>query len=286
MRPARGTGRRVPTTTAHRISYGPLRDARAIIFDLDGVLTPTTDVHRRAWRQLFEPLLHDLGARPYTDRDYFRYIDGKPRYEGVSALLNSRCILRPLGAPDDPPDAPTVCGLGNRKSRIFQQILRDEGVSAYPGALRMLDALAGHPAPLAVVSSSRNTIPVLRAAGIRDRFALVLDGAEAARRNLPGKPDPATFAFAAQRLGTLPRHTAVIEDAAAGVRAAAAGGFFPVIGVDRGAGAEDLARLGADAVVGDLGELLTRQPAGASGSRPRSPHGREGLATRAEEESR
>lgn len=233
-----------------------MRDARAVIFDLDGVITPTTDVHMRAWRELFEPMLRDLHVDPYTDQDYFRYIDGKPRYEGVSALLSSRSIQRPLGAPDDPPDAPTVCGLGNEKSHIFQRILHEQGVRPYPGTLRLLDALAGGSAPLAVVSSSRNTFPVLDAAGLRERFALILGGVEAAERNLPGKPDPATFLFAARELGVLPRRTAVIEDAAAGVRAAAQGGFYPVVGVDRGVGPQELTALGANTVVDDLAELL------------------------------
>ncbi len=57
---------------------------RAVLFDLDGVLTPTAELHMHAWRDLFSPWCVAHGAAPYADADYFDHIDGKPRYAGVA----------------------------------------------------------------------------------------------------------------------------------------------------------------------------------------------------------
>ncbi|ACQ80370.1 beta-phosphoglucomutase family hydrolase [Beutenbergia cavernae DSM 12333] len=233
-----------------------LADIDAVLFDLDGVITPTAEVHMRAWARLFEPYLAAHGAAPYTEADYFASIDGRPRYDGVRTLLASRGIELPDGEPTDPPGADTVCGLGNRKNQVFREVLEDEGVTAYPGSVRLLDALAEAGLGVAVVSSSKNAPAVLDAAGLADRFAVVVDGAVAVARGLPGKPAPDTFLFAAQQLGVDPARAAVVEDAISGVEAGRAGGFGCVVGVDRGAGPDALRDAGADVVVTDLGELV------------------------------
>ncbi|MGS2591794.1 HAD family hydrolase [Streptomyces hebeiensis] len=234
-----------------------LGEVDAVLFDLDGVITPTSLVHMRAWSELFTPFLAERRVEPpYTDRDYFAHIDGKPRYEGVRALLVSRGLSLPYGDPSDPPDAATVCGLGNRKNSLFNEVLRTEGVTAYPGSVRLIDALVAAGRRIAVVSSSRNARPVLEAAGLADRFALVVDGVTAAERGLPGKPDPATFLYAAEELGVPAERAAVLEDAESGVTAGRKGGFVLVVGVDRGAGAEALTEAGAHQVVDDLDALL------------------------------
>ena len=237
-------------------------DVDAVLFDLDGVLTPTAEVHMRAWEQLFTGVLADLpedgGAdtSPYTDRDYFEHVDGRPRYEGVQTFLRSRRIELPYGTPDDPPDAPTVCGLGNRKNVLFNSILDAEGISPYPGSVALLDDLERRGTEMAVVTSSRNGPHVLRTSGLAPRFEVVVDGTVAVQQGLSGKPAPDTFRYAAQQLGVDPARCAVLEDAVSGVSAGTAGDFGLVVGVDRGVGEDVLREAGAHVVVTDLAELL------------------------------
>ncbi|WGX96562.1 HAD family phosphatase [Nocardioides sp. L-11A] len=234
----------------------------AVLFDLDGVVTPTAEVHMHAWEAMFTAFLTARAAAdhvaypPYTEQDYFTYVDGKPRYDGVRSFVGSRGITLPEGTPADPPTAETVCGLGNRKNDVFNQILTSDGVTPYPGSVRLLDELHRRGVPMAVVSSSRNAPAVLAAAGLSDRFSFVMHGGLAAELGLPGKPAPDTFAHAARTLGATDARSVVLEDAINGVAAGHAGGFGLVIGVDRGAGAEALRAAGADVVVPDLADLL------------------------------
>lgn len=233
---------------------------RAVLFDLDGVITPTAEVHMRAWAQMFSGYLDAVGGQePYTDDDYFEHVDGKPRYDGVRDFLTSRGINLPQGTPDDPPDQPrgeeTVCGLGNRKNVAFGQVLSDEGVVAYPGSVRLLEQLRAAGVPMAIVSSSKNAPDVLDAAGVTHFFDVVVHGGVAAERGLRGKPAPDMFEEAARELGVADQTSVVVEDAINGVRAGAAGDFALVIGVDRGAGPDALTAAGAEVVVSDLDEL-------------------------------
>ena len=232
-------------------------DFDAALFDLDGVITPTAEVHMRAWSTMFSDFLRQEGIdEPYTDADYFTYVDGKPRYDGVRSFLESRHIELPEGHPDDSPDEKTICGLGNRKNQAFEEVLKRDGVEAYPGSRRLVEALAGRGVAMAVVSSSRNAPDVLRAAGMIDFFPTIVDGRVAGDRHLAGKPAPDTFLFAAEQVGTEPARAVVLEDALSGVAAGKAGHFGLVVGVDRGVGAEALTENGADTVVSDLEELL------------------------------
>jgi beta-phosphoglucomutase family hydrolase len=228
----------------------------AVLFDLDGVITPTAEVHMHAWAEMFTPYLEQHQVPAYTDQDYFAHVDGRPRYDGVAALLGSRGIDVPWGDPSDAPEADTVCGLGNRKNAMFGEVLARDGVQAYPGSIRLLDALAERGTRMAIVSSSANAPDVLRAAGLLDRFETVVDGAVARERKLPGKPDPATYQHAADVLGVARTAAVVVEDAVSGVQAGAAGDFACVVGVDRGAGADTLLSHGAHVVVDDLAELV------------------------------
>ena len=212
----------------------------------------------RAWRQLFTDFLAERGiAKPYRQSDYFDYIDGKPRYDGVRAFLASRGIQLADGDPSDSPDLETVCGLGNRKNEFFAAVLREEGVQPYAGSVQLLDHLAERGTKVAVVTSSRNATAVLEAADLRPRFDVVVDGNVAAEKGLRGKPSPDTFIAAAQELGVSVQRAVVFEDALSGVEAGHAGGFGLVVGVDRGVGAQRLTESGADLVVDDLGELAS-----------------------------
>lgn len=243
----------------------PLHGIRGVLFDLDGVLTPTTDVHMAAWARLFEPYLEGYGVTGYTEQDYFDFIDGKPRYDGVRAMLAARGLTLPEGDPRDDSSTDTICGLGNRKNDTVAMVLAENGVTAYPGSIAFLDAVTDAGLAVAVVSSSRNAPAVLRAAGIASRFGVVVDGMVAAAEHIAGKPAPDTYLRAAELLGLSAAQCVVVEDAHSGVQAGRAGNFGLVLGVDRGAGAQGLLDSGADLVVSDLEEMLplNTYPAGA-----------------------
>src|SRR3954454_17978022 len=188
-----------PPPSLAPVSLVTRRDYDAGLFDLDGVITPTAEVHMRAWSDMFTAFLEgyaaahaDSGAdlSPYTEQDYFDHVDGKPRYDGVRDFLASRGIELPEGTSDDAPGEETVRGLGNRKNDAFNAVLERDGVAAYPGSVRLLDHLRTLGLPLAVVSSSANAPAVLEAAGVADRFATVMNGALAAELGLRGKPSP------------------------------------------------------------------------------------------------
>ncbi len=233
----------------------------AVLFDLDGVLTATARLHAAAWTRLFDGYLADRAAagapfRPFGPRDYARYVDGRPRYDGVRAFLASRGITLPEGAPDDPPGDGTVCGLGNRKQAFFHDVLAGEGADTIPGTVAVVRYLRRQSVRTAVVSSSRNCAAILDSAGLASLFELQVDGVVAAELGLAGKPAPDTFLHAARTMGVAPARAAVVEDAIAGVAAGRAGGFGLVVGIDRAGVPDELARAGADLVVTDLADTL------------------------------
>jgi beta-phosphoglucomutase family hydrolase len=236
---------------------------RACLFDLDGVLTKTATVHAAAWMQMFDEYLRERAERtgqefvPFdATSDYGEYVDGKPRPDGVRSFLASRGIELPEGEPDDPPDAETVRGLGNRKNELVLKLIHEQGVEAYEGSVRYLQAVREAGLHRAVVSSSANCRDVLVAAGIEEFFEARIDGVVAEREHLKGKPAPDTFLAGARALGVEPAEAAVFEDALAGVAAGHAGGFAVVVGVDRLDHADALREHGATIVVEDLSELL------------------------------
>jgi beta-phosphoglucomutase family hydrolase len=239
---------------------------RGCLFDLDGVLTETAKVHDAAWKEMFDGFLRDRArqaGQPFVPfnpvQDYDDYVDGKPRADGTRSFLAARDIDLPEGHEDDPPDADTVYGLGNRKNEIVLRLIHEQGVEAYPGSVRYLRAVKDAGLPRAVVSSSTNCRDVLVAAGIEDMFDARIDGVVAEREHLRGKPAPDTFLAGARALGLKPAEAVVFEDALAGVAAGRAGNFGFVIGVDRVGQAEALKEHGADIVVKDLAELLERR---------------------------
>jgi len=235
----------------------------AVIFDLDGVITDTAALHAAAWKDMFDDVLREIDAssggrqRPFDRKeDYFLYVDGKPRNDGVVDFLASRRIELPEGRPDDPPDKHTVYGLGNRKNRLFQQKLKEDGVSVYDSTLRLIRRLRSKKVKTAVVSSSKNCRAILETAAIEDLFDAVVDGKDAAARNLDGKPAPDIFLEAARLLHIRPQRAAVVEDALVGVQAGKLGHFACVIGVNRNDQKTALEEHGADVVVNDLCEIV------------------------------
>ena len=221
-----------------------------LLFDLDGVLTDTASVHQRAWKEMFDEYLRERdgdGFKEFTPRDYERYVDGKPRYDGVASFLESRGI---------DPEKDLVRTLGDRKNDAVQKKIREEGVKVYEGSRRYLEAARDAGLRRAVVSSSANAAEVLDVTGLAPLIDARVDGVVAKERGLPGKPKPDTFVEGARMLGAEPAQAAVFEDALSGVEAGRAGDFGVVIGVDRVGQADALREHGADRVVQDLDELL------------------------------
>ena len=239
---------------------------RACLFDLDGVLTDTASVHKKAWKTMFDSYLRDRAQRtgeqfvPFDiDSDYLTYIDGKKREDGVRSFLDARGITLPEGDPDDDPSDETVNGLGNRKNDLFQQTMHRDGVKVFDGSRRYLDAVADAGLAVAVVSSSANTREVLDVTGLAKYVQQRVDGVTMRDEHIAGKPAPDSFLRAAELLGAKPAEAAVFEDALAGVEAGHRGHFGAVVGVDRVGQAEALRRNGADIVVTDLAELLAQR---------------------------
>ncbi|MEU7476162.1 beta-phosphoglucomutase family hydrolase [Lentzea sp. NPDC042327] len=215
----------------------------ALLFDLDGVLTSTAVLHRKAWRQTFE----DMG-QPFSEQDYLSYVDGKPRYDGVRSFLASRGLT--------PPEE-EVRRIGDRKNDLVNHIIDEEGITPYPGSVRYLQKAREAGMPIGVVTSSANAMRVLRSGNLLDYVDALVDGNVIAADNLRGKPEPDSFVEGAKRLKTAPEHAAVFEDALAGVAAGRKGGFGFVVGVDRGNQRDALREHGADQVVDELDELLS-----------------------------
>jgi beta-phosphoglucomutase family hydrolase len=242
--------------------FGLPSSVRACLFDLDGVLTPTAKIHAAAWKAAFDPFLEHRAQASGTAfvpfdplADYERWVDGRPRVDGVRSFLASRQILLPEGGANDPPEADTVHALASRKEEIFVRLLA-QGVSAFPGSELYLHAVRDGGLLTAVVSSSRHCKEVLRAAKLTSLFDTIVDGIVAQKLELSGKPAPDTYLEAARELDVAPAEAAVFEDALAGVEAGHAGAFGCVVGVDRVGHAAELYEQGAGIVVSDLAELL------------------------------
>jgi beta-phosphoglucomutase family hydrolase len=227
----------------------------ACLFDLDGVITQTAKLHSAAWKQMFDDFLRERSERSgepfeeFTPQDYDRYVDGRPRIDGVRTFLDARGIEH---------DEELDRTLGDRKNELVLKLIREEGVEVYDSSIDLVKEAQAGGLRRAVVSSSANTREVLKSVGIEDLFEAVVDGLVAQQEGLPGKPAPDTFLAGARELGVEPAQAAVFEDALAGVEAGRAGDFGWVVGVNRTGQAEALAQHGADIVVDDLSELIER----------------------------
>lgn len=232
------------------------KQIKALIFDLDGVVTQTAKVHAQAWKKMFDDYLLKRASEDgkvyeplNISTDYRQYIDGIPRYDGVRNFLASRGIVLPEGSPEDDPGAETVTGLGNLKNLYFQELVKAGGVQVYPDTVAWLQQQRNQGFKTAIISASKNCKTILEAAKIEHLFDARVDGVVAAELNLKGKPAPDIFLKAAEQLHVSPEEAAVFEDALAGVEAGKAGGFALVVGVDRTGDATRLLNHGADMVL-------------------------------------
>ncbi|MBW6533712.1 MAG: beta-phosphoglucomutase family hydrolase [Mariniphaga sp.] len=233
----------------------------AVIFDLDGVITKTAVTHAAAWKKMFDEYLHtreEKHSEPFkefTRKDYLDYVDGKPRYNGVASFLKWRGIDLPWGSPEDSPESETVCGLGNRKNKTFNEVLKRDGAEVYPSSEKLLLELKNAGVKLGVASSSKNCKAVLEAVNLLHLFEARVDGVVSAELGLKGKPEPDIFTKACENLGVIPENSIVVEDAVSGVQAGAKGNFGLTLGIAREGNAEELQNNGADYVVTDLEEV-------------------------------
>ena len=235
----------------------------AVLFDLDGVITNTAEIHAACWKQMFDEYLQTRATQRDEEfcpfdlaADYRLYVDGKPRFDGVRDFLASRGIQLPEGSPQDSPQAETVRGLGNRKNELVNEIIEGRGVDPYEGSIQFIHQLRRDGFKIAVVTSSENCTSVLRSVKLDTFFRVRVDGNMIHAQKLAGKPAPDTFLMAAKLLGVVPSRTVVVEDAISGVQAGRNGNFGLVIGVARKGNVEELRRHGACLVVNDLSELV------------------------------
>ncbi|MEW2418717.1 HAD-IA family hydrolase [Streptomyces sp. NPDC046866] len=245
----------------------------AVVLDTDGVLLATAARHAAAWKETFDGCLSRWNApaerpRPFDAvREYRDLVDGRSRTDGVRAFLAARRIHLPPGAPGDPPGCGTVQAVAARKEQIFSEMVRSEGVVVFADVRPALQRLREMGIACAAVSASRHARSLLESAGLVRFLDAVVDGRDADALTLPGKPAPALFLEAADRLGTGPERAAVVEDALVGVEAGRRGRFRLVVGIDRDGDRRTAAALharGAHLVLPDLAAL----PAALEGGRP------------------
>jgi len=235
---------------------------KAVIFDMDGVITQTALTHASAWKEMFDEYLlkrsEDSGEvfKEFTHADdYLPYVDGKPRYKGVASFLESRGINIPFGDPSDLAGKETVCGLGNQKNEAFNLVLARDGVRVYPSTLNLLIELQKAGVKLGVASSSKNCKPVLEKVDLLKMFEARVDGEVSAELGLQGKPEPDIFTTACDIVNVQYKDAIVVEDAVSGVQAGASGNFGLTLGVAREDNAKELLENGAEHVVEDLEEI-------------------------------
>lgn len=233
----------------------------AVIFDMDGVITQTAVVHSFAWKNMFDEYLQNREKKygelfkPFThSEDYLSYVDGRPRYKGVEAFLESRGIFIPFGTSQDTPTTETICGLGNRKNELFNKYLEENGVDVYPSTIQFIKELIKRDIKVGIATSSKNCDIILQKAEIAHLFQTKVDGIVSAKLGLRGKPEPDIFSKASDNLGVKCKKTIIVEDAVSGVQAGAKGKFGLVIGIARENNAHELKSNGADVVFGDISE--------------------------------
>jgi beta-phosphoglucomutase len=231
----------IPNHQTRRPPTDRSRNIAACIFDVDGVLLASP--HERAWR---EALAGFADPESFTTEIYQACVAGKPRLSGALAALQAMHV----------PDAEQqVAVYAARKQKRLEALIADGAVSAYPDALRFVQAMALR-LPLAVASSSKNANEMMRLIHLAPGKTLL--GAFAVnvcdREIRQGKPNPEIFLLAAAELRIAPAQCLVVEDAPAGIEAARAGKMV-ALGVARQHDTALLHAAGADLVVTSLDDV-------------------------------
>lgn len=232
---------------------------KAVILDLDGVVTQTTRLHAKAWKLILDDFLEKQQGSNYQpfnpEDDYNHYLEGKTRSDGLRSFLASRKIELPEGNPED--DAPDETGsrLDKQQNEAFLKLIEEEGVAAYKDTIQVIKEWRSRQIKTAVVSSSRNCKPILDAAGLTDLFDAWIDTSVLAQKDLKEKPAPDSLLEASRMLKVTPDETLVVEHTVTGVLAGKKGAFKLIAGVARRGEDSALREQGADIVVNKLTEL-------------------------------
>ena len=239
-----------------------LLQCKGAIFDLDGVITQTARTHFKAWKKTFDEYLeyrakeYKNDFEPFThENDYLPYVDGKPRYKGVESFLESRDIDIPYGSPSDSPGKETICGIGNKKNKVFKEVVAEDDIEIYQTTVSFIRELKSRGIKVGVASSSGNCKYVLQKTGLINLFKVVIGGIASKKIGLKGKPNPDIFLAAADGLKIHPGECLMVEDAISGVKAGKDGNFGLVIGVARNSNKKSLRINGADIVVNDMKKI-------------------------------
>ncbi|MFN6944316.1 MAG: HAD family hydrolase [Cytophagaceae bacterium] len=229
---------------------------QAYIFDMDGVITDTATLHKEAWEAMFNLFLQDYpDSEKFNEKDYYLYLNGIPRHEGIKNFLRSRNITIPEGEKDDSAETRSIHGLGRLKNDLFKSILQHKPVKVFDDALEFLETLKEKGTPTALISASKNAERLIKNAGITGLFDVIADGNLLEEKHLNGKPEPDIFHYAAKELSIAPENVAIVEDARAGIKAGKKGGFGLIIALERENAQESLSNTGADVVIENLREL-------------------------------
>ena len=228
-------------------------DTRAVVLDLDGVLTRSDALHAAAWAEALDPMLlqtaQALGWQyvPFDrDEEYRLYLDGRPRREGIELFLASRGLRL---------QQDELHGLAQRKAAALEHDLRAHRLLALPGARRYLQAATHARLARGVVSASAATDAILARARIDHLVDVSIDAATMRARQLHARPAPDLLLEACVQLGVRPDEAVSLTHSGAGVVAALAAGLG-VRGVAVGDQAERLRGFGAEVVVPSLATLL------------------------------
>lgn len=208
---------------------------QGVIFDMDGVLIDSHAAHRKAWRLFFQTLGREVSE---VDLDFI--LDGRKRSD----------ILRHfLGACRDA----ELEELGRRKDGIFREIRLE--VSAVPGVVRLVRELHRNGTAIAMATSASRSraVSTLTELGLQQCFQVIVAGEEV----VLGKPDPAIYRLACQRIEVEPKGLLAVEDAISGIRAAVGAGLR-CVGVALHESGETLRAAGAAHVVRDFASFSAR----------------------------
>ncbi|MEA3560166.1 MAG: beta-phosphoglucomutase family hydrolase [Candidatus Omnitrophota bacterium] len=203
---------------------------KGAIFDLDGVIVDTVPLHFKAWKKMFSGYSREFSFEDYKDK-----VDGIPRISGARAILTD--------LPED-----ELKKAAEKKQSYFLEFLEKEDVNVYTGTLDLINEIKKENIKVAVISSSKNCLPILKKQGIDDLFEVIITGFDIKK----GKPDPEVFFSASQKLNLEPEECIVFEDAVLGVEAAKRGNF-KCVGIDRYRSPSRLSK--ANLVVNDLSEI-------------------------------
>lgn len=203
-----------------------------IIFDLDGVITDTASLHEAAWATVFNAFWQKIGMtnKCFTHSDYVRYVDGKAREKGALDYLSAYHIKLPIKVMPSLQYI-TIESICTDKNKIFEKILLTSPPIVFDDAELMLKRWHAAGYKIALVSSSRHCLNIIKRVGLSGYFQVILGGEEKVDLGLKTKTE--LFEKALQQLNSIPSKTIIIEDALSGVKAASQIASVWVIGLNR-----------------------------------------------------